>query len=89
MRRGRYPCSIMYRFCLLLPIIRFLTLFVQSKRSLLFSENKFSRNDLNVSTSCNWERAQIRNLTLVRFYSRFLSAKEENARNFPPPRLCC
>lgn len=48
---GTNPCSMKYRFCLLLPIIRFLILFVDSKHSNSSSENKLSTYGLQLSTS--------------------------------------
>lgn len=48
---GTKPCSMMNRFCLLLPMIRFLIFVVASKHSASSSENRLSKYDLKLSTS--------------------------------------
>lgn len=50
-KRGTTPCWIINFFCLLEPITRFLILFVASKHSSLFSENKLSKYERKLSIS--------------------------------------
>lgn len=84
-KRGTNPCSIMKRFCLFEPMIRFLIFVVASKHSTSSSENKLSKYARKLSTSYKTEK-HLSDLLFMWF-----SHSDWKSADFPPRdsgRLC-